>query len=104
MPALLTEHDLTEALKRLPHWQCAEDGKSITRQFKFRNFNAAFGFMTRAAMDAEKLDHHPEWSNVYNRVTVMLTTHDKGGLTELDIALAERMDQAAAATGLKEGE
>ena len=83
------------AVAQLPLWSPAFDTDAITRSFKFRDFNAAFGFMTRAALAAEKLDHHPEWSNVYNRVEVLLTTHDVGGVTELDVALARIMDAAA---------
>ena len=76
-------------------WSLTREGKAITRTFKFSDFTEAFAFMTRAALHAEKLDHHPEWSNVYRTVTVELTTHDAGGLTELDFALAEAMDRAA---------
>jgi 4a-hydroxytetrahydrobiopterin dehydratase len=68
---------------------------AITRKFVFKDFNEAFGFMARAALVAEKLDHHPEWSNVYKTVDVTLSTHDAGGLTELDIKLAEAMDKLA---------
>jgi 4a-hydroxytetrahydrobiopterin dehydratase len=86
-----------EALKSLPLWAAAPgDRDAITRSFKFADFNAAFGFMTRAALMAEKLDHHPEWSNVYNRVEVLLTTHDADGVTQLDLDMARHMDQAAA--------
>ena len=88
------------ALQSLPAWRAAADEReAIARDFKFADFNAAFAFMTRAALMAEKLDHHPEWSNVYNRVAVTLTTHDAGGVTELDLALARFMDEAAAALG-----
>lgn len=76
-------------------WTGVEGRDAITRNFRFRDFNAAFGFMTRVALVAEKLDHHPEWSNVWNRVTVTLTTHDVGGLTDLDVKLAEAMDRLA---------
>jgi len=69
------------------------DGTKLTKQFKFKNFVEAFGFMTRAAIHAEKLNHHPEWFNVYNRVDVTLTTHDTGGLSELDGKLARLMDE-----------
>ena len=103
MADLIASSNLAEQMKRLSGWQLRDDGKAISRQFKFSNFNAAFGFMTRAAMAAEKMDHHPEWSNVYNRVDVTLTTHDRDGITDLDIDLAEAMDKIAAATGLKEG-
>jgi len=68
---------------------------AITRKFVFRDFNEAFGFMARSALVAEKLDHHPEWSNVYKTVDVTLSTHDAGGLTELDVKLAELMDKLA---------
>ena len=76
-------------------WTLAEELDAITKTFRFKDFSAAWGFMSRAALVAEKLDHHPEWSNVWNRVEVMLTTHDAGGLTQLDIDLAEAMDALA---------
>lgn len=76
-------------------WQMVEGRDAITKTYKFSDFAAAFGFMARIAIQADKLDHHPEWSNVYNRVTVLLTTHDADGLTALDVTLAERMEQAA---------
>ena len=92
-----------EALERLPQWAAADgDRDAIQRTFRFADFNAAFGFMTRAAMMAEKLDHHPEWFNVYNRVEVTLTTHDAGGVTALDAELASLMDAAALSAGGKE--
>jgi 4a-hydroxytetrahydrobiopterin dehydratase len=88
------------ALEDLPQWSAAEGGRdAIRRSFKFADFNAAFGFMARAALTAEKLDHHPEWFNVYNRVDVTLATHDAGGVTRLDVELARFMDEAAAALG-----
>ena len=68
---------------------------AITKTYKFASFNEAFGFMTRVAMVAEKMDHHPEWSNVYSRVTVTLTTHDAGGISDLDLIMAARMDKLA---------
>lgn len=76
-------------------WKDEGGRDAITKTFKFRNFNEAFGFMTRVALFAEKWDHHPEWSNVYARVTITLTTHDAGGLTELDVKLATRIDALA---------
>jgi 4a-hydroxytetrahydrobiopterin dehydratase len=82
------------ALADLPGWSAAEGKDAITRTFKFKDFNAAFAFMTRVALMAEKLDHHPEWFNVYNRVEVTLTTHDADGVTALDVALAKFMDAA----------
>jgi 4a-hydroxytetrahydrobiopterin dehydratase len=91
------------ALARLPKWSQAEGGRdAIRRSFRFSDFTAAFGFMTRVALMAEKLDHHPEWFNVYNRVDVTLATHDADGVTELDVTLAGLMDVAAASAGLKE--
>jgi 4a-hydroxytetrahydrobiopterin dehydratase len=84
-----------EALKRLPAWSAVEGRDAIARTFQFKDFNAAFGWMTRMALAAEKLDHHPEWFNVYNRVEVLLTTHDADGVTELDVKLAGLMDAAA---------
>jgi 4a-hydroxytetrahydrobiopterin dehydratase len=94
--------DVAEALKALPLW-IADDGDrpAITRRLTFADFNAAFGFMTRVALLADKVDHHPEWSNVYNRVEVLLTTHDAGGVTEKDVRMARFIDEAAAATGAK---
>jgi len=83
------------ALAKLAGWSEVKDRDAISKTFVFRDFNEAFGFMTRAALVAEKLDHHPEWFNVYKTVTVTLSTHDAGGLTELDIKLAETMDRLA---------
>lgn len=85
-----------EALKELPGWRAVEGRDAIAKEFKFADFNAAFAFMTAAALHAEKHDHHPEWFNVYNRVEVTLATHDAGGVTARDVALAKFMDQAAA--------
>jgi 4a-hydroxytetrahydrobiopterin dehydratase len=85
-----------EALTRLPGWQASPgDRDTIQRTFRFKDFNAAFGFMTRVAIKAETLDHHPEWFNVYNRVDVTLTTHDADGVTALDVELAAFMDAIA---------
>jgi len=83
------------AVARLNGWRAAEDRDAIIKEFRFRDFNAAFGFMTRVALFADKHDHHPEWTNVYNRVEVTLTTHDAGGVTDKDVALAHFMDQCA---------
>ena len=83
------------ALASLPGWRAAEGRDALVRTFQFRDFNAAFGFMARVAMQAEKLDHHPEWSNVYGRVDALLTSHDAGGVTELDVRLARFMDEAS---------
>ena len=83
------------ALAGLPGWSAAEGRDAIVKTFKFADFNAAFGWMTRVALAAEKLDHHPEWSNVYSRVEVLLATHDADGVTELDVTLAKLMDAAA---------
>ena len=84
------------ALAKLPGWSKVEGERdAIQRTFKFKDFNAAFGFMTRVALKADQLDHHPEWFNVYNRVEVTLATHDADGVTELDVTLASFMDEAA---------
>jgi 4a-hydroxytetrahydrobiopterin dehydratase len=80
---------------RLPGWTMATGRDAIQRTFKFEDFSEAFGFMARAALVAEKMDHHPEWTNVWNRVDVTLSTHSAGGLTELDVKLAEAMDKIA---------
>ena len=94
--------DVAETLKDLPAWRAFEgDRPAIVRTLKFADFNAAFGFMTRVAIMADKMDHHPEWSNVYDWVEVLLTTHDAYGVTEKDVALARFIDDAAAGMGVK---
>ncbi len=97
-----TPLDVADALRALPAWRPSTgDRPAIERSLRFADFNAAFGFMTRVALMADKMDHHPEWSNVYSRVEVLLTTHDAGGVTELDLKLARFIDEAAAALGAK---
>ena len=93
----LTAEARQAALAKLAGWSDVAGRDAIAKTFVFKDFNAAFGFMTRAALVAEKLDHHPEWFNVYKTVAVTLATHDAGGVTELDIKLAEAMEQIAAA-------
>lgn len=89
--------DIARVLSDLPDWREAEgDRPAIARSLIFPDFNAAFGFMTRVALHADKVDHHPEWSNVYNRVEVLLTTHDAGGVTARDVDMARFIDAAAA--------
>ena len=83
------------ALKKLKGWAQTPGRDAISKSYKFADFNAAFGFMTRVALKADKMDHHPEWSNVYNKVEVVLTTHDAGGVTDKDVELATFMDEAA---------
>ncbi len=97
----LTKAELKTALERLPDWALAKDREAIVRKFKFQDFDDAFAFMTRSALLAAKMDHHPEWFNVYNKVDVTLTTHDAGGVTQKDIALATAMDSYAAMSGGK---
>ncbi len=87
---------IDQILDELGGWTLAADRLSISKTFKFRNFVEAFGFMTEAALAAEKFNHHPEWFNVYSRVDVKLTTHDVGGLTDHDVKLAKAMEKAAA--------
>ena len=88
--------DPAEALKSLPDWRVADDARpALTRTLRFADFNAAFGFMTRVALMADKMDHHPEWSNVYDRVEIVLTTHDADGVTDKDVTLARFIDAAA---------
>jgi 4a-hydroxytetrahydrobiopterin dehydratase len=84
---------IAKALTDLDGWSLADDGGSISRTFTFKNFSEAFAFMTRVALAAEKMDHHPEWSNVYKTVNVTLNTHDAGGLTTLDFELAGKMNR-----------
>lgn len=81
--------------QRLPGWRMVDGRDAIQRMFRFKDFSEAFGFMARAALVAEQMNHHPEWHNVWNRVDVTLSTHDAGGLTELDLKLAEAMDRIA---------
>lgn len=95
MAEQLSEAERKAALAKLPKWQVSEGRDAIVRRFEFGDFNEAFGFMARAALVAEKMDHHPEWSNVYKTVEVTLSSHDAGGLTERDIRLAEAFDRIA---------
>jgi 4a-hydroxytetrahydrobiopterin dehydratase len=97
MAQKLTGDARKAALAKLAGWSEVKDRDAITRTFVFRDFNEAFGFMTRAALIAEKLDHHPEWFNVYKTVTVTLSTHDAGGLTERDVTLAQAMNRLSGA-------
>ncbi len=99
MSKKLSHSHIAEAMAQVPHWRHqthlgASERDAITREFVFADFSQAFSFMTQVALAAEKLDHHPEWSNVYNRVGVVLSTHDAGGLTEKDFALAAVADAA----------
>lgn len=91
--ASLTPAETAALLSEHPGWTLREDGKAIVRAFKFRDFNAAFGFMTRVALYADKHDHHPEWFNVYNRVQITLTTHDADGLSARDAAMAGAIEE-----------
>ena len=95
MAGKLSAAERAAALERLPGWREVEGRDAIAREFAFTDFSEAFGFMARAALVAEKIDHHPEWSNVYRKVSVVLSTHEAGGLTEKDIRLAEAMDKLA---------
>jgi 4a-hydroxytetrahydrobiopterin dehydratase len=98
MAEKLTGNVRKSALAKLPGWSEVKDRDAITRKFAFSDFNEAFGFMARAALIAEKLDHHPEWFNVYNKVEVTLATHDAGGVTERDVKLAQAMDRLVKAS------
>jgi len=93
-PVLLPDDELHNWLGQNPQW--TYDGERLHRSLMFDNFRSAFAFMTHVALQAEKTDHHPEWSNVYNRVEIALTTHDAGGVTELDLSLAATIDAAHA--------
>lgn len=93
----LNEAQRADALAALDGWQAVEGRDAIRKTFKFKTFNQAFGFMTRVALAAEKMDHHPEWSNVYNTVDITLTSHDVEGLSERDVKLAAKIDRFAAA-------
>ncbi len=96
MTAKLTGKARSDALAELDGWTEISGRDAIRKNFKFDDFNQAWGFMTRVALAADKADHHPEWSNVYNKVEIVLSTHDAGGLTEKDMALAKFIDGAAA--------
>lgn len=95
MPDKLTGDARNRAIAELDGWSEVDGRDAIAKTFTFKNFSAAFGFMTRSAMAAEVQNHHPEWFNVYNRVEVTLSTHDAGGLTDYDIKLAKTMDKIA---------
>ena len=95
MAQKLTGQARKDALGKLNGWTEVSGRDAITKKFVFKDFNQAFGFMARAALVAEKMDHHPEWFNVYKNVEVTLSTHDAGGLTELDVKLAAEMDRLA---------
>ncbi|NBN80286.1 4a-hydroxytetrahydrobiopterin dehydratase [Microvirga tunisiensis] len=99
MATRLTDNERAAALAELTGWSLVEGREAITRRFVFADFTAAFGFMTRVALMAEKMDHHPEWTNVYRTVDITLATHDAGGLTGLDVKLARKVDRAATAAG-----
>ena len=99
MAEKLTGSERREALASLEGWSEVEGRDAIQRSFGFEDFTAAFAFMTRSALAAERMDHHPEWFNVYNRVEVTLATHSAGGVTELDVKLATFMNEAAAGAG-----
>ena len=95
MPARLTAAERGTLATTLPAWRILPDRDAIARSFTFADFSAAFGFMARVALLAEQHNHHPEWSNVWNRVDITLTTHDAGGLSALDLALAAAIDRIA---------
>ena len=96
MRKLIPQDERAAALAGIPEWQIVDGRDAICRSLTFEDFTSAFGFMTEVALAAEKLDHHPEWFNVYTRVDITLSTHDAGGLTGLDLKLASLIDQAAA--------
>lgn len=95
MTAVLTEEEREEALGHLPHWVYDADRRALYRQFRLKTFSEAMGMMMRIALEAEKADHHPEWTNVYNRLDIWLTTHDAGGVSARDVALAGKIDKIA---------
>jgi len=94
--AMLSDVNRDAALAGLPHWSYDSERRAIARSFRFADFGTAFAFMTQVALAAEKADHHPDWTNVWNRVDVLLSTHSAGGVTAKDIALAAEMDRFAA--------
>lgn len=96
MGTKLTDEQRSQALDELRHWLPVNGREAISREFRFADFPEAWAFMSRVAMLAEKQDHHPEWSNVYNRVEIVLTTHDAGGLSAKDVAMARAIDSILA--------
>lgn len=103
MTALLDEGAIGEGLAALPGWSYDAGAKAIRKRYRFADFSAAFAFMTRVALAAEKAGHHPDWSNAWNRVEIALSTHDAGGVTVRDLALAEAIEAAAASLALPGG-
>jgi 4a-hydroxytetrahydrobiopterin dehydratase len=95
----LKPEDRAAGLNSLPDWHLCEGREAISKSFKFRDFREAFGFMTQVALVAEKMNHHPEWSNVYRTVDITLATHDVGGLSELDLELASKINRIASQAG-----
>lgn len=93
----LTGEERSKALASLPGWSSVEGRDAIRKEFKFKNFSEAFGFMARVALAAEKMDHHPDWSNVYDKVDIELSSHDIGGVSERDIKLATLIEKLAGA-------
>jgi 4a-hydroxytetrahydrobiopterin dehydratase len=96
MAQKLSAAERQDLAQRLPGWSLVDGRDAITKCFKFKDFNAAFGFVTRVALIAEQMNHHPEWSNVWNRVDITLSTHDAGGLTARDVKLAEAIERVTA--------
>ena len=92
MPARLSDDEIANALPKLPGWTLNEDETGLQRSFRFTDFAAAFGFMTRVALMAERMNHHPDWRNCYNRVWITLSTHDVGGISHNDVLLARAID------------
>lgn len=99
---LLEPSEVSRRMRIRSGWSTDESGKIMSRSLRFTNFKQAFAFMTEVALWAEQLDHHPDWSNAYNRVDITLTTHDSGGLSALDFSLAERIDEVASRFNLVE--
>lgn len=97
MPELIAQEELDAVLQDLDGWALVEGGTAIEKTFLFKGFSAAFGFVSRVALAAERHNHHPEWSNVYNRVIIRWTTHSEGGVTDLDLKLARLCDRFVAA-------
>ena len=100
-PKIIAAQQLAQILTEMPGWHLSDDGRAIGLRLTFKTFSQAFAFMTEMALTSEAIDHHPDWSNSYRRVSIKLTTHDVGGVTELDIHLAQFMHQAAERFGAR---